>query len=370
MKITILQENLSKGISSVERFVSTKTQLPILANIYLKAEKKGLRLQATNLETGITLWLRAKIEKEGEITVPARVFSEFLNSLPKEKVELELKEKTLLVSCGSFSAAFNSIAADEFPPLPSLGDKKPSAIFPFSTLLPAVEKVSFAAARDEGRPVLTGVKFEPKGEKLILVATDGYRLSVKELKKSELKISSPLIVPARSLSEILRIAGESEEGKIGLSFTEKGNQAIFSFPDAEIVTRLIEGEFPQYQKIVPSSFSTRLKLGKESFLKAVKTASIFARDSANIVKFRIEKNSLIVSANSPQVGGNKTKVEAEVQGEKKEIAFNCRFLLEFLGKIEEDEIIFEMSESLNPGVFKIPQDSSYLHIVMPVRVQE
>jgi len=370
MKLIVLQENLSKAISCAERFVSTKTQLPVLSNIFLKTEKGKLKLQATNLETGITLWLEAKIEKQGEITIPARIFNEFVNSLPKEKVKLEFKDKKLSVSCGSFSASFAGISADEFPPLPSLKDKKPDVVFPFSSFSPSITKVSFAAAHDEGRPVLTGVKFEPKEEELILAATDGYRLSVKKLKKSKIKISSPLIIPARSLLEVLKIVGEGEEEEIGLSFTEKGNQVIFSLPEAEVISRLIEGEFPEYGKIIPSSFSTKLILEKEAFLKALKTAAIFARDSANIVKFKIEKDGLVVSANSPQVGENKTKVEAKVEGKENQIAFNCRFLLEFLAKIEGEEVIFEMTESLNPGVFRIPQDPEYLHVIMPVRVQD
>lgn len=370
MKLTVLQENLSKGVLNAERFIAAKAQLPVLSNIYLRTEKGRLKLQATSLETGITLWLGAKIKKEGEITIPARIFSEFLNSLPKEEVELRLEESQLKVSCGSFLASFSGISASEFPPLPTLGDKKADIIFPPSSFFSAVTKVSFAAAHDEGRPVLTGVKFEPKEEKLTLVATDGYRLSVKELKEKKIKISSPVIIPARSLLEVLRLVGEGEEEEIGLSFTEKGNQIIFSLPEAEVVTRLIEGEFPEYKKIIPTTFSTKAVLEKESFLKALKVAAIFARDSANIVRFKVEKDALTISANSPQVGENETKVEANVQGEEQKIAFNCRFLLEFLGNVEGEEIIFEMTGSLNPGVFKTPQDSSYLHIIMPVRVQE
>ena len=369
MKLTILQENLNKAISCVERFVSTKTQLPILSNIFLKAENNKFKLQATNLETGISLWLGAKIEKEGEITIPARIFSEFLNSLPKEKVKLELKDKKISVTCGSFSASFTGIDASEFPPLPVLGDKKPDVVFPFSSFSPAITKVSFAAARDEGRPVLTGVKFEPKDKKLILAATDGYRLSVKEFKESKIKLDSDLIIPARSLLEIQKIVGEDED-EIGLSFTEKKNQVIFSLSEAEIITRLIEGEFPEYRKIIPPSSSTRLVLEKTELLNALKAASIFARDSANIVRFEVEKNSLTISANSPQVGENKTVVEAKVEGGKEKIAFNCRFLLEFLNNINTEEVIFEMTGSLNPGVFKTPDDPSYLHVIMPVRVQE
>lgn len=369
MKLTILQENLSKGIAQAERFISAKTQLLVLTNIYLKAEREKLKIQATNLETGITLWLKAKIENQGEITVPARVFSEFLNSLPKEKVKLELEGKKLHLSSGSFSASFTGVAADEFPPLPTLVEKKPEITFPASVFFPALSKVSFAAARDEGRPVLTGVLFKPEGEKLTLAATDGYRLSVKVFKKSKLKLASSLIIPARSLLEALRIVGEGEE-EVGLSFTEKKNQAIFSLPEVEIVTRLIEGEFPEYQKIIPGSFTTRVVLEKESFLKALKMAAIFARDSANIVRLQIEKQALTISANSPQVGENQTRVEAGVEGEEQKIAFNVRFLLEFLGNIDEEEVVFEMSGALNPGLFKTPKDPLFLHVIMPVRVQE
>jgi len=370
MKLIVLQENLSKAVGIAEKFTSTKTQLPILANICLKTEKERLKIQATNLEVGLSLWLGAQIKNKGEITIPARVFSEFINSLPKEKVHLELKDKILTVSCGSFSADFTGISAEEFPPLPTVGEKKPELNLPFSLFLPAMEKVCFAAAHDEGRPVLTGVKLEPKEKKLVLVATDGYRLSIQEIEKGKMEIPSALIIPARSLLEILRLASGSEEEEIGLSFTEKGNQIIFSLLDTEIVTRLIEGEFPEYQKIIPDSFSTQVKLEKEAFLRALKVAAIFARDSANIVRFKIEENSLTISANSPQIGKNKTKIEAGVRGKESRIAFNVRFLLEFLSKISEEEIIFEMSNSLNPGVFKIAKDPSYLHIIMPVRVQE
>lgn len=370
MKLTVLQENLSKGISSVERFVSTKTQLPVLSNIYLKTENGRLKLQATNLETGISLWLGAKVEKKGEATVPARIFSEFLSSLPKDKVKLELEGNLLKISCGAFKASFAGVPASDFPPLPTLGDKRPDMIFSSASFFPAITQVSFAAAHDEGRPVLTGVKFEPREEKLALIATDGYRLSVKEFKESKMKVSSPMIIPARSLLEVLRLGGEGEEEEVGLSFTEKGNQVIFALPDAEIVTRLIEGDFPEYQKIIPASFSTKAILEKEAFLKAVKVAAIFARDSANIVRFEAKKDGFLIAANSPQVGENKTKIEAKLEGEEQKIALNCRFLLEFLGNLQEEEIVLEMTGPLNPAVFRLPQDPSYLHIIMPVRVQE
>lgn len=370
MELTVLQENLSKGVSYAERFVSSKAQLPILANIYLKTEKGRLKLQATNLETGINLWLGAKIKKKGEITVPAQVFSQFISSLPKKKVNLQLEKETLKVGCGAFSASFSGMKADDFPPLPVLEDKKPDLILPRSLFSSAVSQVCFAAARDEGRPVLTGVKFEPRDKELALVATDGYRLSLKKIKKGKIKISSPLIIPARSLIEVLRIFEESEEDEIGLSFTKKGNQVVFSLPDVEVVSKLIEGDFPEYQKIIPDSSSTQAILEKESFLKALKVASIFAKDSANIVKMDLKKDSLTISANSPQLGENKTEVEAKIKGDKEKIAFNCRFLLEFLAHVEAKEIKFGMTKPLNPGVFKIAKDPAFLHVVMPVRVQE
>lgn len=368
MEVSCLQENLNKGLTITSRLITGKAQLPILGNILLATEEGRLRLSATNLEMGINLWLGAKVEKEGKITVPARIFTEFIASLPAEKVELSLSENILKVSCLSFEASFNTLSAAEFPAIPdSLA--KPAILLPAEVFSAAVSCVAFAAAQDEGRPTLTGVKWI-KGEKsLKMAATDGYRLSVKSLPLAG-SLTEDLILPAKSLIEAARIAqdaGEGEEIKMGV--TPESNQAIFAWENAVLATRLIEGQFPSFEKIIPPSFLTRLVLEKETLVKSVKIASLFARDSANVIKWKIEKGTLQISANSPQVGENVSTLEAKVEGEDNEIAFNSRYLLDFLQAVSADELIFEMTGPLNPGVFKPVGDDSYLHLIMPVRVQ-
>jgi len=375
MKVLALQENLNKGLSLVSRVVSSKAQLPVLNNVLLAADKGRLKLSATNLETGINYWLGAKIEKEGAISVPAKTLTEFISLLPPEKVQLEVKDSTLNIISGSYSANLVGLPASEFPVVPTLKEEK---IFSFSSeeLLKGISQTIFAASQDEGRPVLTGVLFQLKSEELILVATDGYRLSFKRMKASkslkEVKeFQKGLIIPARVLAEVGKIiSGSQQKEEIGLAITSSSNQIIFATPEAEIVSRLIEGSFPEFEKIIPEKWTTKVILEKEGVLRAVRTASIFARESANIVKFAIRNSQFVISANAPQVGDNLIELETKQEGEENSIAFNSRFLLDFLNTTDASEISFEMTTSLNPGVFRPVGDSSYFHIIMPVRVQE
>lgn len=379
MKIICLQENLSKGINTVSRLVSSKTQLPILSNILLKTEEGRLKITATNLETGINLWIGAKIEKEGSFTIPAKILSEFVNSLPKDKVTLELKGNLLNISCQSFSADINGLPASEFPEVPSL-DGKISFVLEPEVLKRAINCVGFAAATDEGRPVLTGVLFNFKKEKIEIVATDGYRLSIKTIdnkNKKEEVFKEKIIVPARTMMEVARIIQEGtkeEKEKVQISLTKEGGQIIFHYQDTDLITRLIEGQFPAYEKIIPQENTTKIIVSTPELIQAVRVASIFARESANIVKFKIQSINggpkLKIMANAPQLGRNITELDIKKEGEDNKIAFNSRYLMDLLTNIGSEELIFEMGGSLNPGVFKPVGDDSYLHIIMPVRVQE
>lgn len=373
MKIQVLQENLIKALNIASRSISSKSQLPVLANVLIATEENRLKIAATNLELGVIIWLGAKIEKEGSITLPSRIFQEYVSSLPAEKINLTLKENSIVLESGSFNASFNGINASEFPILPK-GEKNVFS-FPTKILEEVISQVAFASATDEGRPILTGVLLKKDGKNLSFAATDGYRLSVKKIeldkedKESETK---NLVIPAKTLMEVGRVIADQskqENSLIEMSLTKDGNQAVFSFPDVEISTRLLEGEFPDYEKIIPAESSGKIALDREEFVKAVKIASIFARDSANIIKFKFSSGKVLISANSPQVGENFSEVEAKIEGEGGEIAFNYRFLLDFLGSLSCPEIIFEMSGSLNPGVFKIKDDPSLLHVVMPIRLQ-
>lgn len=375
MKISILQENLSKGLNTISRFITTKAQLPILSNVLLKTDQGRLKLSATNLETGINFWLGAKIEKEGEVCLPAKVLTEYVSSLPLQKVDLELKENLLKVNCEGYQASFLTSPTVEFPVIPSL-EKKPEAVFNMKDLSSAISQVTFAATQDEGRPVLTGVLFRIKKESLFLAATDGYRLSVKEIKGLKdmaklLKENEELLIPARALIEVGKILNEGEEkNELGLTITPKSNQVIFSTPEVEIISRLIEGKFPDFEKIIPTKGKTSLTIEGESLLGAVRTASIFAREAANIIKLEVKGEKLIISSRSPQLGENKIELEVKVEGEGGSIAFNSRYLMDFLNSVKANLISFQMNDDLSPGVFSPVEDKSFLHIIMPIRLQE
>lgn len=375
MKVSILQENLAKGVGVVSRIVSSKTQLPVLNNILIATDQGKIKLTATNLETGINLWLGGKVEKEGKITVPARVFSEMVSSLPKETVVLEMEKDKLKIVCGKYKAEINGINADEFPSVPSLKNQKEvgeKISLNREQVESSLGQVAAAAASDESRPVFTGVKLELETDKIRMAATDGYRLSVKTISGIKgIKKKQSLIIPARALMELVRVLGaaETEVKEITLAATQAERQLILSFGDGEVITRILEGEFPDFDKIIPSTHSTAIEMETEELAQAVKAAAVFAKDSANIVKFKIGKEGLLISANSPQVGTNEAEVAGKTTGEGGEIAFNCRYLTEMFNVIGGEKIVLEISGPLNPGVFRPLGDNSFLHIIMPVRVQ-
>ena len=372
MKLSTLQENFSRGLATVSRSVAARTQLPALSNVLLATDKGRLKLSATNLETGVNFWLGAKIEEEGAISIPAKILTEFVSSLPAERIELKSREGSLQLNCASYQASFVGLPASEFPSVPTLKSKE-VVFFDSQILSQAVSQVAFAAAQDEGRPVLTGVLIMAKNKNLILVSTDGYRLSLKKIKiiKGLEEFKKGLIIPSRTLSEVARIIGEREqEKKVGLTITPESNQVIFSTAEVEVVSRLIEGEFPEFEKIIPEKGTTKVLLDKEEFIRAVKSAAIFARESANIVRLKIDGSKLKISANAPQIGDNLVEVGAEIEGKKDKIAFNSRYLLDFLNVVEAKQISFEMEGSASPGVFTPVGDASFLHLIMPVRVQE
>lgn len=375
MKLTILQENLSKGLTIVSKTVTSKGQLPILANILFNASKKGLKITTTNLETGINILLPAKVEKQGSLTVPARIITDFVASLPPDKVMLNADKEKLEVSCLSYRAVINGMAASEFPHVPNLeklGELKKEIRLEKEKFAQAVNQVAFAAAADATRPVLNGVRISSSQGKIQFVATDGYRLSVFKFKMAKPAQIPTLIVPARALIEVGRIIeseGEEEE-QIKVALTKEANQVIFSIRNTEIVSRLIEGKFPEFEKIIPEKGETEVFADKEEFLRSIRSASIFARDSANIVKLKISNEKLKITANAPEVGKNEIEFEVKTNGKEAKAAFNCRFLLDFLSVFSQESFVFETSGPLKPGLFRAPQDTSFIHIIMPVRVQD
>lgn len=366
MYASVLQENLLKALTRTGRAISAKPQLPILSNVLLETENGGLRITATNMETTESAHVAAKVEKDGALCVPSRVLTEFVSSLPSETVHLVVKDGSLFVQCLGFSATIPSVSSAEFPPVPQIGKTK-GINLQKKALIDALNLVLFAAATDEGRPLLTGVRILYKDDAVAFAATDGYRLSVKKL-ALPLKNSIQLVVPARALFEVVKVSLEEKETEEISFLQEEGGQLVFVIGDTEIFTRPIEGEYPNFEKIIPASHTTRALFEKEQLVRAVKSAAIFARDNANIIRFHIENQTVVVSANTPQVGENQIEVSAKVDGAGGDIAFNSRFLLEFLANFSEDELLFEMTGSLNAAAFRPVQDDSFLHVIMPVRV--
>lgn len=373
MQLSLLQENLNTALQNVSRFVSLKSQLPILSNILFTTDNGRLKLSATNLEIGINYWIGAKIDNEGSFTIPAKEVTEFISYLSPGKVDLSLNPQSLLeVSSAKAQSTFSTIPATDFPNLPSL-DPKSSLEVDFSLLSQAISQVAFASATEDSRPVLTGILCRFSSDNFSLVATDGFRLSRKNIKLAE-TISLPqdqdltLLIPSRSLQEVSKLAKNIKKIRFGASLDS--NQLVFILDDVELVSRLIEGDFPDYKRIIPDSFTTKIFINKDEFAQAIKIASVFARESANVVKLSLKKDSLDISANAPQIGQNKATVDARIEGDPLEIAFNYKFISDFLGSVKGEEIIIELNEPLTPGLFHNPQEPDYTHIIMPVRIQD
>ena len=377
MKVSFLSENISKKISFVGHAVSSRSQLPVLLNLLLVAKKGNFFISSTDLEIGIEVAVAANIQEEGEITVPAKPFYELLGSVSKGKVTLYTKNNSLFFETDKIKTVFQTIPAEDFPKLYEERGEK-IAVFNAKALDSGLPKIVFAASQDSGRPALSGVliRREGKDKGFLMVATDGYRLSLEKgvgLGIPSEKNDSSFLVPSRLIRELISVRDWGEE--IEVYSSGKSNQIIFFLKDGVLVGRLIEAEFPNYEKIIPSDFSTRVVTDREDLLRSVKTCSIFAREAANIIKLSLEKGSsskagkIVVSASAPSLGETSVEVEAVVEGEENEIAFNARYLLEFLGSVDSEKIIFEMTGPLNPGVFKIEGDPNYLHIIMPIRIQ-
>ncbi len=374
MKIQILQDGFSKALSIASRFTSTRAQLPILGSILLTAKKNSLHISSTNLEISVSIKLGAKVEEEGRIGVPAKTITELITNLSKESLLLSSEKEQLKISSSSFSSNMLGMDSTDFPAVPSLLGKENVLVLSQKEIGEALSQTLFAVSVDETRPVLTGILvFLEKGE-LIFVATDGFRLSQKKIKIEDTKNSFKVILPKNILVELSRISEEFEE--INLSLEEKNKEVLFGVGDTVLSSRLIEGDFPDYQKIIPKDTNITVLTDKEDLIRAVKLASVFARDAGNVVKLKVLKESIKISAESSQSGSQETEVEAKIDGHSPErpkgvegeIAFNYKFLEEFLHSVKGEEIKMEFASGDKAGIFTDPKDPSYLHLIMPVKV--
>lgn len=368
MKVVVFTDRLNKALSLVSRIVSHKGQLPVLNNVLLDARDGALFLTTTNLETTITTKIIAVVEKEGKTTVPVKQLFELTTLINEEKINLIYTQNNLTFEGKKIKNTLNTITASEFPQVIK-SEEKINLVIESQELKEAVNQTAISTTTDEGRPVLAGEKITIKGEKLEMATTDGYRLTVKNIKTQKAEISESIIIPIKTLIEVVRISDEEKTDIINATLVDKQNQIIFFLKNTEVVSRLIEGNFPNFEKIIPTSHTSRVVVDREDLLNAVKMTAVYARESANIIKINIKGKQMMLSANAPQVGQNQVSIDIEQQGEDTEIAFNYRFLLDFLSIIEQERVVFETSGALNPGVFKLEKSVDFFHIIMPVRVQ-
>jgi DNA polymerase-3 subunit beta len=363
-----MQENLARGLSVVSRAVSNRS-LPVLTNVLLKTEDGGLKLTATNLEIGITYWVPGKIEVDGATSVPARLLTDLVNSLPGgEPITLELAEgETLHIRAGRFESNIKGIPADDFPTVQTAGER-PITRVEQKVLRQALDETAFAAASDEARPILTGVLARFEGDQLTLAAADNYRIAVKRITVLDPVEETSVVIPARALHELARILSDTDD-PVSIVLAHSRNQLLFHVEGIDLVTRLIDGQYPNYQSVLPASHATRAVLDREELLRAVRPAALIAHESANIVKLGVGLDGdpgITVSANA-EVGDHVGRVEAAVEGDGTTIAFNARFLADVLTNVDADQFALELNGPLSPGVFKPVGDDRYVHVVMPLR---
>lgn len=376
MKVTVLQENLARGLGIVSRAVSPRSTLPVLANILVATDEGRLRLSATNLEMGITCWIGAKIEEDGSTTVPARTFADLVNTLNDSQVNLKLDgpTQTLHIQAGTSNNDIKCIDAQEFPPLP-VPDFENAIQINVADFKEMIQQVVFAASTDEARPVLMGVLVNVDKDQVTMAAADGFRLSVRKAVLSS-TAAQPVtaVIPARALAELARISGDGGE-MISMVLPKGRGQVVFRIKDAELVSQLIDGTFPDYQQIIPRSFKSRTILATTALLKACKQAEIFAREGSNVARLNIkaaagelQPSEIEISATSEETGKNETIVEATVDGIGLLIAFNVKFLREVLEVIKTPHVALETSAANAPGVIRPVGEDNFTHVIMPMHL--
>ena len=379
MKVTCQQDQLQRALAQVSRAIASKTALPVLANILLSTEDGRLRIAATNLEIGITTWIPAKaIEEEGRITVDARLLSEFVNTLPQGDVTLTVEPpKTVLtVQSGRDKAGINGIDAEDFPVIPSLDSESESftANVDPQQLRDMIAHVEFAAATDDSRPVLAGVQVRINGTKLTLATCDGFRLAIRSGELTT-PASEPLetIVPVRAMREMARLIGDTDED-VQLAITQSRNQLLARIGETEFLSRLIEGSFPDVMQIVPKEIATRVEIGREGFVNAVRRASFFARDNNDVVRIGVQPpddelmpGSIEVSATAAERGSTQNYLEADITGPKDQVAFNSRYLTDVLGVARHAQILLGLNGPNQAGLVRYPDsEDSYTYVIMPM----
>ncbi len=373
MKLSCMQDNLNRGLSVVSRAVSARSTLPILGNILLSTDNGRLKLAATNLELGITTWIGAEVEQEGTITIPARLLTDFVNTLPSEKVIIEVTGgHKVRVSAGHSSADIHGMDAEDFPVIPTVTDEPTVKIEP-GLLKEMISQVAFAAASDDSRPVLAGVLVKFESGNLTMAAADGFRLAVKEHEVEVDTTEISVIVPAKALDALARLIGDAEE-KVEITVTPNRSQILFHSENVDIISRLVDGNFPNYTQIVPKQHETRTVVDTQEFLRATRRAFIFARDSQNVVRLQLEPGDdltpgrILITATAAEMGSGEDELQATIEGAGGQIAFNAKYLADVLAVVTTGQVALETQTANAPGVIKPIGNGSYTHVIMPMHM--
>ncbi len=374
MKVICVQENLSKALSVVNRAVATRSSLPVLANVLVATENSMLKLSATNMEISTTVLIGCKVESEGAVTIPARQMTELVSQLGAEPVELSLDEDTLelAIAGGSYRSTLKGITAEDFPSVPAADAGTSLKIAP-GFLKEMIDLTVVAAATDDSRPVLAGVCLTIKPDEIVFAAADGYRLAVKHL-EADTGVDSDVqvIIPRSSMLEISRILGDLEE-EVELIISAQNTHVIFRVGNTEVVSLLVEGQFPNYEQLIPPDHQTRIVVNTDEMVKASRIAAIFARGGSNVIRVQTGgeeagPNQIVVSSRSADLGENTGQVEATVEGDDTFIAFNARFLGDCLNIVNADEIEILLSGATSPGLLRPRDDQTYAHVIMPMHM--
>jgi DNA polymerase-3 subunit beta len=366
MNISLKQETLLQVIQDIQKAIPSRPSLPILSCILIETNEKGAFFLATDLNLGIRSHTPCVVKEAGKVAVPAKVFTEFVSSLGSGDVEITVKDQELTIKSAHSNAKIQCLAADDFPAFPEKEGEE--VVLPTALFSPAVQLTAFASSSDETRPVLTSVLFS-FGEEMEIAATDGFRLATLSLPHSSKQ--GQLLVPAKALQEVLKIVTRKKTENVSFTVSEKLKQVFFTFEEVDILVRLMEGAFPPYQKIIPPDFQTQITFDGQEFGQLLKTAMIFARESSGIIRLKIEGEELKIVSSSSSLGSQESTLQAQViQGGNQEIAFNAKYMVDFLSVLKPEKIWMGMNESLKPALFRPEGMENYRYIVMPFKVNQ
>lgn len=378
MKLICTQENLNKALNIVGKIINKNTTLPILNNILLKTDKGRLKISSTNLELGVNYWVGGKIEEEGEITVPTRLFANFISSLPNSNVEIKLKGDSLNIKCDKYKTNIKGLSAKEYPLIPKI-EIEPIFKIKSSDFKQALMQILPAISDSKSRIEITGVFLDLSKidkNKIVLVATDSYRLAEKTLilekeniNKEALNLAgniSSVIIPKNAVQELIRDLDDEEEL---LEVTLSESQILFNFNNANMISRLLEGKYPDYKQIIPNKFETEAVVSVSEIANAIRVAGLFASVSSNNIKLKayLNSNALEVSSEASEVGSNNTRVAAEIKGKDLEVTYNYRYLSDGFGGIEGEKAILKINSEKLPTVLTSDADKNLLYVIMPIR---